>query len=207
MALTLRYMRLADVPTVVAIDRVSFGAPWSARSFAYEVSQSTYSHMVALELAPELPQQKGLRRLTQFLNGTPPADPVVVSYGGLWHIADEAHISTIATDPAQRGHGYGELALAAMIRRALTLGSAYIVLEVRVSNTVAQNLYLKYSFQVVDRKANYYHNDGEDAYDMRLSFSEQPNYAAQFEQRYAALLTRYRVRDEYSAVTPPRGQT
>ncbi|MGV2435164.1 MAG UNVERIFIED_CONTAM: hypothetical protein LVT10_10055 [Anaerolineae bacterium] len=37
-------------PAVVHIDYLSFTNPWSARSYAYEVSQSDYSYMVVLEV-------------------------------------------------------------------------------------------------------------------------------------------------------------
>jgi ribosomal-protein-alanine N-acetyltransferase len=167
-------MTLADVSQVVAIDRVSFHTPWSARSYAYEVSESTYSHMVTLELSFESPIS-GWRRFLHRANGSLAAIETkrqVIGYGGLWSISGESHISTIATHPDFRRQGYGEILLAAMTRRSITLGAEYIVLEVRVSNTPAQELYFKYGYEVVDVKQGYYHDDGEDAYDMRLSLDQ-----------------------------------
>jgi ribosomal-protein-alanine N-acetyltransferase len=201
--LMLRYMRLGDVNDVAYIDRLSFDLPWTPRSYAYEVTESTYSHMVVLESSPVA---RGLRRLLHSLSSPPGGESLILGYGGLWHIADEAHISTIATHPEQRGQGYGELLLAAMIRRAITLSSSYIVLEVRVSNIVAQNLYFKYGFTIVDTKSRYYHNNGEDAYDMRLPLAGNAAYIAQFSRDYAALLRRTGVLDHFSSTLPPRGQ-
>jgi [ribosomal protein S18]-alanine N-acetyltransferase len=206
MKLNLRYMRLPDIPAVVAIDRVSFDPAWSARSYAYEVGDSTYSHMVVLEQSAddEKPKQ-GWRRLVHNFGGNGrEAETHIVGYGGLWHIMDESHISTIATHPDFRGQGWGEVLLAGMIRRSITLKAAYIVLEVRVSNVVAQNLYRKYEFDTIAVKPKYYHNNSEDAYDMRLSIEGNRDYIARFEARYQELVSKHGFADGYSSTQPVR---
>lgn len=197
--LTLRYMRHADISQVLEIDRVAFSTPWSSSSYAYEIRDSTYSYMVVLEHSDERPVQ-GLRRLIRQFNGHPSATETVqhvVSYGGLWSIADEAHISTIATHPDWRRNGYGELLLAAMIEKAHLLESSYIVLEVRVSNTAAQQLYYKYDFEIYGTKNKYYYDNGEDAYDMRLDL-ENPQIIQRFEVRYAELRRHYDYLDQFT---------
>jgi [ribosomal protein S18]-alanine N-acetyltransferase len=194
MPLTLRYMRLADVPQVVAIDQVSFRPPWSARSYAYEITESTYSHMVVLE------DSEGEQPLSlwQRLLGTPRDVPRrILGYGGLWNISDEAHISTIASHPAYRGRGLGEIALAGMVVKAIFMRASYIILEVRVSNVAAQNLYKKYAFDVFELKKGYYHSDGEDAYDMRLDLVDAERRNRLLDQ-YAALKRRIPFTDLYT---------
>jgi ribosomal-protein-alanine N-acetyltransferase len=200
-------MQLADIPQVLSIDQLSFDPPWSARSYAYELGESNYSHMTVLEMDEDGKPATGLRRLVQNLSGSAtPGDKRIVAYGGLWHIMDEAHISTIASHPAERGQGYGEIVLAGMVRRSITLGAAYIVLEVRVSNVAAQTLYKKYEFTIVDTKPRYYHNNGEDAYDMRLDLSDAAR-CQRLEERFLALEALHQpMSDTYSAVAPPRGQ-
>ncbi|MDQ7033964.1 MAG: ribosomal protein S18-alanine N-acetyltransferase, partial [Anaerolineae bacterium] len=126
----------------------------------------------------------------------------IVGYGGLWKIAEEAHISTIATHPDYRGRKLGEILLAGMIRRAIVLHARYVVLEVRVSNTVAQNLYHKYGFKMHGIKKNYYHHDHEDAYDMRLDLSGAA--IATFKQQYRHLQQHNPFRDRYSRTPHPR---
>lgn len=201
MKLTIRYMSLPDIPEVTAIDQVSFDPAWSARSYAYEVSESTYSHMVVLEQSGEEKPTQGWRRLVQNISGNgTEASSQIVGYGGLWHIVDESHISTIATHPQFRGRGWGELLLASMIRRSITLRASYIVLEVRVSNVVAQNLYEKYEFETLAVKPKYYHNNGEDAYDMRLSLEGNSGYVQRFERRYQELMVQHDAEDLYSGV-------
>lgn len=203
MTLSLRYMRLMDIPQVVVIDSLSFDPPWSARSYNFEVNESNYSHMVVLDRAV---QPKPVPRWRRILNNAPPApESEIVSYGGLWHIMDEAHISTIATHPDFRGQGFGEIAFAAMVRRSITLRASFIVLEVRVSNTVAQKLYLKYGFQTVGVKKRYYHNNGEDAYEMHLNLDKDPQYPTRFEPRYAELMAKHNFTDTYTEGKPPRG--
>lgn len=203
MSLILRYMRLPDIPEVTVIDRMAFDTPWSPRSYQYEITESNYSHMVVLEKTPDSakPTPKWRRLITGFA-APPESGTLIVGYGGLWNIVDEAHISTIATHPQFRGCGWGEVLLAGMIRRALALGAEYIVLEVRVGNNVAQNLYKKYGFEIAGTKPNYYHNNGEDAYDMRLYFGDSAAYRAAFEPRYEALKARHRFTDEYSDARP-----
>lgn len=208
--LILRYMRLEDIQQVVAIDRQAFDPPWSPQSYAYEIQESTYSHMVVLEEkgppAAVRPVSTGhwWQRFRHYLNGNGSADSQeksagrIVGYGGLWRIMTEAHISTIATHPDYRGRGYGEALLAGMVQRALTLGAQYVVLEVRVSNHTAQNLYRKYGFETVDTKVNYYRSNNEDAYDMRVQFSD--DYRPKFEALYRAIQARCPFDNQYSSV-------
>jgi [ribosomal protein S18]-alanine N-acetyltransferase len=206
MTMVLRYMTLADVKEVAAVDKVSFSTPWPASSYAYEVSESPYSHMVVLEdIAGEIgqrpPASPRWKNLAKRLAGQPAsAQRQLLSYGGVWKIMDEAHISTIATHPDQRGNKYGEIALVAMLRRAIVLNAEYVVLEVRVGNVVAHNLYRKYGFESVFTKRNYYSN-GEDAYDMRLDLSEEN--LARVSQGYATLIMNRNVIDQFTETSPP----
>jgi hypothetical protein len=96
--------------------------------------------------------------------------------------------------------------LAAMIHRCLTLDADYLILEVRVSNTVAQNLYRKYGFVVTGVKTNYYQSNNEDAYEMRLQIAGVENYPNQFATGYDALLRRLGIQDAYSMAEPPFAQ-
>lgn len=203
MNLTLRYMTLQDVPQVVYIDRLAFDLPWSERSYAYEVSESTYSYMVVLEAETPVQAARGWRRWLP-LNGRSMGRPRIVGYGGLWHIMSEAHISTIAVHPDYRGRGWGEILLAAMVQRAVVLAAGFVALEVRVSNTKAQNLYHKYNFETIGTKSHYYRNNNEDAYDMRLPLTAANRQRTG--ERFLALQTHHTFADLYTAHEPPRAQ-
>ncbi|MEQ8677685.1 MAG: ribosomal protein S18-alanine N-acetyltransferase [Aggregatilineales bacterium] len=203
MTLALRYMRPSDIARVVEIDQEAFTTPWSARSYAYEIKESNYSHMAVLVDERQQTVQ-GWKRILRNLSGNPDDTEIrqeILAYGGLWRIMEEAHISTIATASPYRGKGYGEVLLAAMIKRSLTLGANYIVLEVRVSNVVAQKLYQKYEFEIVDKKTNYYRDDGEDAYDMRLDLDDEA-LIERFYRRYAQVQATHPFTDDYTEVPP-----
>ena len=211
MSLFLRYMRLSDVRPVLAIDRLCFHPSWSQDSYAFEIMESNVSHMVVLEqlaggLQPEPVRQDGwLSRIGGRLRGEGQVGyrtGAILGYGGLWKIQGEAHVSTIATHPDWRGYGYGEILLAGMFGKALQLNAEFIVLEVRVSNAIAQRLYRKYGFSRVGRKRNYYRNDREDAWDMRVTLD--PETRRRFSRLYANLSLQHEFRDSYSFASRPR---
>ncbi len=211
MSLILRYMRADDIREVSRIDRLCFEPPWSRDSYAFEIKESKISHMVVLEEQaspiPALPPTDDgwMRRLSGWMRQDSPAiakSSLIVGYGGLWKIDGEAHVSTIATHPEQRGRGYGEILLAGMFRKALRLKAEYLVLEVRVSNAVAQNLYRKYGFSRHGRKRNYYRSDKEDAYDMRVSLDS--SVRQHFGQLYQQLQQSRGFHDAYSVARHPR---
>ena len=161
MSLILRYMRVEDIPLVNNIDSLCFEPPWSKDSYAFEIKESRISHMVVLEeqlnaTTVAAAEEAGWwQRFGLWLRHRSPAaveTGAILGYGGLWKIDSEAHISTIATHPDHRGRGFGELLLAGMFRKALLLKQSIWYLEVRVSNEVAQNLYLKYGFSQHGRK-------------------------------------------------------
>ncbi|MBN1310392.1 MAG: ribosomal protein S18-alanine N-acetyltransferase [Anaerolineae bacterium] len=104
--------------------------------------------------------------ITGWTNGHPRP---LIGYSGMWHIADEAHISTIAVHPDWRGRKLGELLVWSMIRQAMRQRAGQVTLEVRVSNAPAQNLYRKYGFEVLGTRKGYYRDNSEDAYMMGVT--------------------------------------
>ncbi len=152
---TLEPMTLADLEQVVAIDRLSFPQPWSESSYRFELTQNGAAHFwVAVPV--EAPKLSLLDRVLGR------SSRVIVGYGGLWHVVDEAHINTLAVHPTWRGRRVGERLLKGLLDDARRLGAVTATLEVRVSNHVAQNLYRRYGFLEVGRRPRYY-ADHEDA--------------------------------------------
>jgi ribosomal-protein-alanine N-acetyltransferase len=196
-------MKSTDVPQVVDIDRASFTPAWSAASYHFEIHQSIISYMVVLA-QPSTQKLTGWRYWWQKLRPPRYVHELtdILGFAGMWKIEDEAHISTIASHPDQRGKHYGEVLLAGMIEQAIRLRSAYVALEVRVSNTVAQNLYHKYHFQIEDIKRAYYQHNNEDAYDMRLELT--PANIAYLHDLYQAVRHRVSFQDEFTQVPHPR---
>lgn len=74
-----------------------------------------------------------------------------------------AHLTTIGVAPEHRGRGLAKRMLLHIENslRAKEVGT--IMLEVRVANEAAQNLYRKLGYTVVQRIAKYY-NNGEDCF-------------------------------------------
>jgi len=94
----------------------------------------------------------------------------VVGYIALMDLGKDAKIISFAVKKEFRRKGIGTKLLKTAIERCKQRGKERILLEVRVSNTVAQRLYKKNGFKIVDVIPNYY-NDGEDAYLMALDLN------------------------------------
>jgi [ribosomal protein S18]-alanine N-acetyltransferase len=215
MNLRLRHMRVADIPQVIQIDREAFLTPWSAASYQHEIESAKHSYMVVLEHSQPRPltgwqatvgallRRLGLGRLRARL-GLCACTRQIVGYGGLWlWDTDSGHISTLAVRQEHKGRGYGEILLAAMVRRALWAGATHVGLEVRASNSTAQRLYHKYEFEMQGIKPQYYRDDDEDAHDMRLDLND-PHGIARLQQRYAAICAAVPFSDDYTKQPPPR---
>ncbi len=181
-------MQMEDVEAVMVIERQSFPLPWSMATYQHEIRDNQHSHyLVVRPLAASTRPEPFWARWIRL--GRPQHLPVL-GYGGFWLVVDEAHISTIATAPAWRGRGLGELLLLSMIEQGLDLGAQIVTLEVRVGNTVAQNLYKKYGFAVVGRRKHYYRDNGEDAHIMTVDKASGHDYKQQLQSLRAALRAR-----------------
>ena len=178
-------MRWEDVPAVMAIEHASFTLPWSDYTYRHELLENVHSHYFVVRRLDHAPV-KHLSWLAR-LRSQPKDSALIVGYGGFWSIVDEAHISTIASHPHWRGRGVGELMLLAMVERAIDLKAAMVTLEVRVTNSVAKNLYKKYGFEVVGRRPRYYRDNDEDADLMTVEGVQQPEYRRKLKILRAAL--------------------
>lgn len=138
--LVFRSMTLGDIDTIVAIEREAFTAPWTAEAFHNELSQNMFAKYMVME-------QEG----------------VILGYGGMWLIVDEAHVTNIAVREAYQGMGLGNKLMNELMRTAYWLGARRMTLEVRVSNERAQRLYRKYGFVPSGIRPGYYSDNREDA--------------------------------------------
>jgi ribosomal-protein-alanine N-acetyltransferase len=168
-------METSDIPTVAAIDRLSFPNPWSAASYAHELGnkcQSFYYVMLRPQIEGNAPSAGEWRRWLRGIVGQP-ADSRVIGYVGfrLQNQDKEAHVSTLAVHPDWRGMGLGELLLLVALEQALNLQVDAVSLEVRASNQVAQHLYRKYGFRFRGVVQAYY-LDGEDAWLMAIEVGQ-----------------------------------
>ncbi|MEN2984379.1 MAG: ribosomal protein S18-alanine N-acetyltransferase [Dictyoglomaceae bacterium] len=137
--INIRNMTEKDIDEVYEINRLSFSSPWSKESFEREI----FSNKIANYFVAEKENK-------------------IVGYIGFWQIFREAQITTIAVHPDFRGKGIGEALLDYVIDLCRKNSIEAIVLEVRVSNTIAQNLYFKKGFKKIGIR-KWYYRDGEDA--------------------------------------------
>ncbi len=189
-------MTVGHLDGVMEIENVAHPSPWPASAYRHELEQNNLSHyFVLLAGGEESAGPSGLReRLRHWLGSRPPSRPLV-AYGGFWMMVGEAHISTIAVHPAWRGKGLGELMLLAMIEEAARLDATLVTLEVRISNTTAQQLYEKYSFEYVGRRKRYYRDNKEDAHIMTVEDVQSADYRAFLAERRRQLAERLAARE------------
>src|SRR5207248_2305380 len=89
-----------------------------------------------------------------------------------------------------RGRGVGELLLVALIHRGIEVGARWMTLEVRASNSVAQNLYRKYTFKEMGVRRRYYSDNGEDALVMWTDVLDSESFQAALDQNERKLAER-----------------
>lgn len=207
-------MRERDIARVQEIERQSFSTPWSASTYLRELRSPDHSRYIVARIShvqpPEQPRDAEPRRgwlsnlvLSRFAAAAPPSPYAVVGYGGIWLTVDEAHITTIASAPEVRGKGVGELLLNGLIDLGIEMGARFMTLEVRVSNVVAQNLYLKYGFEARGTRKRYYTDNNEDALIMWTGDITLPEY--QHRLRHLRTLLAERLRRQEEAGTQRSG--
>ena len=149
-AVAIERMRPEDLGEVLAIEHVSFPSAWSEESYRRELRNPSGHYFVA--------------RL----------GAAIVGYAGMWIVAEEAHISTLAVHPQRRRCGLGERLIAHLISTAQQYGAELMTLEVREGNLAAQALYVKLGFQASGLRPRYYGDTGENAILMSRSVGASP---------------------------------
>ena len=190
---TIRPMEPGDIPTVVAIDRLSFPTPWSASSYAYELKRRNTSlyYVLLRPAAGDTPHpEQGWRRWLHSVTSLGKQESRVIGYLGLRFRNSGIHISTIAVHPDWRGNGLGELLLLTALEQSLQMGFGTVTLEVRPSNQAAQRLYRKYGFWFTGVHQGYY-RDSEDAWLMAAEI-DQDAYRTRLTKLRQALESRLR---------------
>ena len=205
----LRRMEQRDVPQVKAIEREAFPTIWPPPPFHKELRNRFIRHLVAqgpptdagdapAEPPPPPPSTllgRALQGLHRFMAGGPaadaglPPDPIL-GYVSVWTMGSDAHIVGIAVREEHRGWGIGELLLIGAVETGLRQGLEAVTLEVRVSNAVAQALYVKYGFREVGVRKRYYRDNNEDA----LIMTTDPIASVEFQEAFRRLVADHEAR-------------
>ena len=204
-----RLMRHEDIDQVFEIDREAFPTEWPPPNFKRELENRLATYIVACNAAElteeskDIPLQSGLMKLLSkvsrlFIPGRLPdskwsakGGEYITGFAGFWVMADETHITTIATRQTSRRQGIGELLLQSIIDMAAQRETRIITLEVRASNTVAQKLYTKYGFTQVGLRRGYYVDNREDAIIMSTDHITSPSFKAQLKEIKEAYTTKW----------------
>lgn len=147
-------MRRRHVKQVMRIESLVYPRPWSATLFYQEITRRADRVYLAAKLGAD-----------------------VVGYGGLMTSGLEAHITTIAVDPACQRHHIGTRLMLGLIDAALDRGGVSISLEVRRSNLGAQAMYERFGFKPVGIRRGYYIETAEDAIVMLVENIDSAEYA------------------------------
>jgi ribosomal-protein-alanine N-acetyltransferase len=157
-------MRRRHLRSVVRIEEEVYPRPWSTGLFLSEIAlrgQRTY--LVAK------------------------VDGRVVGYGGVMFVLPDAHVTTLAVDPAWHRHAIGTRLLVALARAAVATGATALTLEVRASNLAAQELYRRFGFAPAGVRKAYYADTGEDALIMWAHDTDSPAFSARLDEIAAAI--------------------
>jgi [ribosomal protein S18]-alanine N-acetyltransferase len=194
----IRFMTPKDIPQVTSIDREAFPTMWPPVNFTSELRNRMAHYIVACDGSqpPETSPAKPVVQLVpvrSFLGikwpfgqraamSEKPLEIVetIIGFVGLWLMVDESHIINIAVKESNRGNGLGELLLIASIDLSISLKASVVTLEVRATNSVAQNLYLKYGFSQVGVRKGYYTDNKEDAFIMTTDILSTEPFLRQF---------------------------
>ena len=96
-------------------------------------------------------------------------DEAIIGFAIYSPVIPESHLLNIAIDPAYHRKGLGDKLLKHVILQNKAVGVKVIILEVRVSNLIAINLYEKNGFYKDAIRQNYYNGpEKEDALLMSL---------------------------------------
>lgn len=96
----------------------------------------------------------------------------LVGFIGCRKDQNDLHISNLAVMPNQQGKGIGTILLDQAVKQLSAVNRDIITLEVRLTNRAAQRFYKRHGFQVVDRLADYYTDNQEDALLMRAFYNQ-----------------------------------
>lgn len=138
----LRGLVSSDLAELMALERVSPSAPWSEAQWAATLADAALGENTAAE------------NTTAVLGMW--CEEQLVGHAVLFSIGLDAELQAIVIAPQWRQRGLAKRLLDGVIKRAVVWGSEALLLEVRVSNEVAQALYRQAGFVEDGRRRNYY---------------------------------------------------
>lgn len=137
---TLRRMTPQDLDAIMYIEQAIYTHPWTRGNFADSLHEGNHNWVME-------------------------RDGSLIGYAVLATGAGEAHLLNLSIAADWQRQGWGRELLRFVLTDVCGQGAQKIFLEVRVSNTAAQAMYLKMGFRQIGTRRDYYpaHGGREDA--------------------------------------------
>jgi len=135
MSVIITEMKLSDLEKIQDILETEFDNFWNIKILKEELYSSSSKYIVAKN------------------------NDEIVGFAGLKIVLDEVDIMNIVTRKGYRRQGIGSLLLKNLIIISENLNAKSVTLEVNENNSNAIDLYLKFGFQDIGVRKNYYKNE------------------------------------------------
>ena len=131
-----------ELEDIIEIENEVFNYPWTRQIFLEELNNK-FTHASLIK-----------------------DNDKIIAYGFISILYENGDIDNIAVSSSYQGKGYGNKVLNELTNIAKENKVENILLEVRVSNVKAINLYKKNGFEIIRIIKSYYQDNYEDAYQM-----------------------------------------
>lgn len=136
----IRKMCIEDLDRIDEIEKESFSSIYKKEQYEYEIEDNPCAKLFVLEHEGE-----------------------IVGFIDYWITFDSCQLTKLAIAKQHRGKGYAHELMEYMIEDAINEKCEAVLLEVRESNIVAQNLYKAYDFLEINIRKGYYSDNKENA--------------------------------------------
>ena len=131
-----------DIDAILPLENELYHKPWLKKDYEYELNENPFAY---------------------YLKMVDKDSNEIMGYIGFWIKFEYAEITKVSIAKKYQGYKLSKLLMNDAERRIRLAECVNITLEVRVSNTVAINLYKSCGFEIAATRKRYYEN-GEDAY-------------------------------------------
>ena len=142
MTIQILELTLEDIDAILPLENELYHKPWLKKDYEYELKDNPFA--IYLKMIDKDSNE-------------------IMGYIGFWIKFEQAEITKVSIAKKYQGYKLSKLLMADAERRMRLAECENSTLEVRVSNTVAINLYKSFGYEIVTTRKRYYEN-GEDAY-------------------------------------------
>lgn len=136
----IRKMTVEDLPVIEKIEQACFNDPYRMDQYEYEINDNPVASLYVYEKEGQ-----------------------IVGFIDFWITFEACQLCKLAVSESERGQGIASEMIDYMVDYAIEQDCEAIFLEVRKSNEIAQNLYEKHDFLVMNVRKEYYPDNYEDA--------------------------------------------